>query len=58
MIYICSTKIKIENFVAAIIQSLKTEPEMVNLIYNIFPTVNDRKQHKDNLITIKFSFSL
>jgi hypothetical protein len=28
-------------FVAAIIQTLKTEPEMVNLIYNIFTAAND-----------------
>jgi hypothetical protein len=41
------------SFVAAIIQTLKADPpEMVNLIYNIFPTVNNGKQHKDNLIAI------
>ena len=39
---------QIENFVAAIIQTLKADPlEMDNLIYNISPTTNDDKQHKD-----------
>jgi hypothetical protein len=42
MIYICSNQNQNRNFVAAIIQTLKTdEPEMVNLIYNIFTTAND-----------------
>ena len=41
MICICLNQKR--NFVAAIIQTLKTEPEMLNLIYNIFPTANDGK---------------
>ena len=32
---------------AAIIQTLKTDPKMVNLIYNM-PSDNDGKQHEDN----------
>jgi hypothetical protein len=35
----------------ALIQTLKNDPQMVNLIYNI-PTVNDGEQHKDNDINI------
>jgi hypothetical protein len=41
MICICLNQKR--NFVAAIIQTLKTEPEMLNLIYNIFSTANDGK---------------
>jgi septal ring factor EnvC (AmiA/AmiB activator) len=32
---------------AALIQTLKTDPKVVNLIYNM-PTDNDGKQHEDN----------
>ena len=38
---------------AAIIQTLKTDPKMVNLIYNM-PTDNDGKQHKDNNNIVKY----
>jgi hypothetical protein len=49
MIYICSNQNQNRNFVAAIIQTLKTdEPEMVNLIYSISSTTNNGKQYKDN----------
>ena len=36
----------------AIIQTLKNDPEMANLIYNI-PTTNDGEQHKDDNNNIK-----
>jgi len=40
-------KILISVSFAALIQTLKTDPQIVNLIYNM-PTDNDGKQHEDN----------
>ena len=40
IICICSNQNQNRNFVATLIQTLKTEPEMVNLFYNI-PSVNN-----------------
>jgi hypothetical protein len=40
-------KLLISTAFAALIQTLKTDPEMVKLIYNI-PTANNGEQHKDD----------
>jgi hypothetical protein len=44
-------KILILTAFAVIIQTLKTDPELIKLIYNM-PTDNDGKQHKDNINNI------